>query len=94
MKPLVFAALALFSCQATSSAPAPAPAQAADLLADAQTRAASEHKRVFLTFGAPWCGWCIKLHQFAPHCSNTRRWLADARSSAAAIAAFASATAL
>ena len=38
--------------------------KAADLLADAQTRAASEHKRVFLTFGAPWCGWCHKLENW------------------------------
>ncbi len=38
--------------------------EAAELLADAQARAASEHKRVFLTFGAPWCGWCHKLENW------------------------------
>src|SRR5271166_5045167 len=25
---------------------------------------ASEDKKVFLTFGAPWCGWCHKLEDF------------------------------
>ncbi len=38
--------------------------KAGDLLADAQARAASENKRVFLTFGAPWCGWCHKLEDW------------------------------
>jgi thiol-disulfide isomerase/thioredoxin len=27
-------------------------------------QAASEDKKVFLTFGAPWCGWCHKLEDF------------------------------
>lgn len=30
----------------------------------ALARAASEDKRVFLHFGAPWCGWCHKLEDF------------------------------
>jgi len=30
-------------------------------LADALSRAGSDDKRVFLTFGAPWCGWCHHL---------------------------------
>jgi hypothetical protein len=31
------------------------------VLRDGLSRALSEDKRVFLTFGAPWCGWCHKL---------------------------------
>jgi len=30
----------------------------------ALARAAAEDKRVFLHFGAPWCGWCHKLDDF------------------------------
>jgi len=30
----------------------------------ALSRAASEDKKVFLSFGAPWCGWCHKLEDF------------------------------
>jgi thioredoxin-related protein len=33
-------------------------------VAEAQSRAAAEHKRVFLTFGAPWCGWCHHLEDW------------------------------
>ena len=31
------------------------------VLRDGLARASSEDKRVFLTFGAPWCGWCHQL---------------------------------
>ena len=31
------------------------------VLRDGLSRASSEDKRVFLTFSAPWCGWCHKL---------------------------------
>jgi hypothetical protein len=34
------------------------------LLASAQSRAAAEHKSVFLTFHASWCGWCTRLDKF------------------------------
>jgi thioredoxin-related protein len=37
---------------------------AAKVLADGLARASSEDKRVFLHFGAPWCGWCHKLEDF------------------------------
>jgi thiol-disulfide isomerase/thioredoxin len=37
------------------------PKDAKVVLEEALSRAASEDKRVFLTFGAPWCGWCHKL---------------------------------
>jgi thioredoxin-related protein len=38
------------------------PAKDADVVLQAGlARASSEDKRVFLKFGAPWCGWCHKL---------------------------------
>ncbi len=41
-----------------------APQDAQALLKTAVDRASSEDKRVFLSFGAPWCGWCHKLEDF------------------------------
>jgi thioredoxin-related protein len=38
-----------------------APKDAQLVLEEGLSRAASLDKRVFLTFGAPWCGWCHKL---------------------------------
>ncbi len=40
------------------------PQNARAVLQAALDRAASEDKKVFLTFGAPWCGWCHKLEDF------------------------------
>jgi thioredoxin-related protein len=37
------------------------PKEAKTVVEEALSRAASEDKRVFLTFGAPWCGWCHRL---------------------------------
>lgn len=40
------------------------PPNAGQVLAAAEARAASEHKAVFLHFGASWCGWCRRLDGF------------------------------
>ncbi len=40
------------------------PWKAEEVFASAVSKAASEHKRVFLHFGAPWCGWCHKLEDW------------------------------
>ena len=44
-------------------------ANAQDLYAAALKRAQTENKRIFLHFGAPWCGWCHRLEA----------WMADPR---------------
>ena len=38
-----------------------APKEANLVVEEVFSRAASEDKRVFLVFGAPWCGWCHRL---------------------------------
>ena len=40
------------------------PKDAQVVLRDALARASSDDKKVFLTFGAPWCGWCHRLEDF------------------------------
>jgi thioredoxin-related protein len=40
------------------------PQNAQVLLQAALSRASSDDKKVFLTFGAPWCGWCHRLEDF------------------------------
>jgi thioredoxin-related protein len=40
------------------------PKDAKRVLDEALSRASSDDKRVFLTFGAPWCGWCHRLHDW------------------------------
>ena len=37
---------------------------AKQVLDEALARASSDDKRVFLAFGAPWCGWCHRLHDW------------------------------
>lgn len=38
--------------------------KAADVLKEGLATAVKENKRVFLHFGAPWCGWCHKLEDW------------------------------
>ena len=40
------------------------PKDAKRVLDQALSRASSDDKRVFLMFGAPWCGWCHRLHDW------------------------------
>ena len=40
------------------------PKDAERLVEEALSRASSDDKRVLLTFGAPWCGWCHRLHDW------------------------------
>jgi len=60
MKALAYL-LAVFSfCVLCASAEAPAD----DLLAQAESKAAAEHKAIFVHFGASWCPWCRRLDAF------------------------------
>ena len=34
------------------------------VLSEAKTKAAAQHKAIFVHFGASWCGWCRKLDAF------------------------------
>jgi thioredoxin-related protein len=40
------------------------PRDAQIVLRDSLAQASSDDKKLFLTFGAPWCGWCHKLETF------------------------------
>jgi len=41
-----------------------APQDAKNVVEEALSRAASGDKRLFLAFGAPWCGWCHRLEDW------------------------------
>jgi thiol-disulfide isomerase/thioredoxin len=61
MKPIIAILAALALSPFTTNAEV---ATAEQVLAPAETKAAAEHKAIFLHFGASWCGWCKKLDAF------------------------------
>lgn len=57
-------ALLIATLSGLRAAAGDAPPSADQVLAEAKAEAASQHKGIFLIFGASWCGWCRKLDQF------------------------------
>jgi thiol:disulfide interchange protein len=49
------------SAKSLASAEVPS---ANNVLAEAKAKAVAEHKRIFIHFGASWCGWCKRLDAF------------------------------
>ena len=57
-------ALLIATLSGLRAAAGDAPPSADQVLAEAKAEAASQHKGIFLIFGASWCGWCRRLEQF------------------------------
>jgi len=60
----ISSALPLALLATTLGLAADPPRAAGEILAEAETTAAAQHKTIFLMFHASWCGWCHRLDQF------------------------------
>lgn len=61
MKPIALLLVA-FSLSSLAASAEPPPAD--QVMAQAEAKATTEHKVIFVHFGASWCGWCRKLDAF------------------------------
>lgn len=50
---------------------------AKEIFTEGMTKAREAKKQLFLVFGSPGCGWCVKLQQYHMICLKSRRYWAS-----------------